>query len=504
MIVNKTIASKIVIILFITIFVISLVFGVVSFLILKDREEKSLTNFANLSIEKIQNNLTSALWDLDRDSIEKILSLEMKEENIVGIILRDDKGEMINGKYKKNSSEYLTFYQQFNEDEIFYENIFVKLDKNLIKDDEKIGNVRIYVTNFFLYKKLQFFILGVILQIIFLTLVASSIIYITLNTLLFRPLKDIARHAILVSEGDFEFIKYNSKDNELGYLVKSFNVMITKFGNISSGIKNVIIDLKDAIEDNKRIIDEISDSSNNQASSIEEISSTLTESTASIKSISNNTKISSSKLSEGAEKAKVGFSLIDKMIDSMEAISRHSKNIQNSLEFIYDITEETDMLALNASIEAARAGSYGKGFSVVASEIRKLAEKSQITAKDIDTRIDENNDIVSQAKEITENSQNTIKEILETTVSSDQILSEIATAINEQALGQSEIIKSIENINLAMQKLVETIEKMKFTTNNIDLTIGRLKSILNQIFENDDEEVNKERENIEKRGEILT
>ncbi|HOV13538.1 MAG TPA: methyl-accepting chemotaxis protein [Spirochaetota bacterium] len=483
---NKTIAGKIILILFISIFFVSLIFGLISFFVEKNGREKFLVDYSSQTIEKISNSLIIPVWNLDIENIDKIISLEMKSEDIIGIILRDDKGSLINGKYKNEKFELIDFESELKEEEIFNKNIFSFLSQDMIKDGEKIAGVKIYITNYFLFKKLQFFILGIIAQIIFLTSATSIVIYITLNILLFKPLSDISKYALSVAEGNFNtYQKYSNEDNELGHLVKSFNVMIEQIGNIANGIKNVITELNTTIENNKKIIGEISDISSNEASSIEEISSTLTESAASIKSISSNTRISSSKLSEGAEKAKIGFSLIDKMIDSMEAISHHSKNIQNSLEFIYDITEETDMLALNASIEAARAGSYGKGFSVVAAEIRKLAEKSQTTAKDIDTRIDENNDIVSQAKEITENSQNTIKEILETTVSSDQILSEISTAINEQSVGQSEIIKSIENINLAMQKLVETVEKMKITTNSIDDSINKLKDILNQVFKNE-------------------
>ncbi|HPO49159.1 MAG TPA: methyl-accepting chemotaxis protein, partial [Spirochaetota bacterium] len=413
---NRTISARIITILFFSLFIISIIFGFFSFLIQRDSDEKDLVEFSNLTLEKVSNSLLYSVWNLDDEVMEKTISIEMKSKEIIGIMLYDEADQFLTGKYKDENFQITPVSEDFSDESVFQGRVFSAQSCDITKDDQKIARVRIYITNYYLRKNFVKLIIVSIIQVLLLTFVTSFILYAILNLLLFKPLSDISKHAVSVSSGNYvRYDKYKNQENELGKLVKSFNSMIDSFGNIAGGIKDVISDLNGAIEENKKIIGEISDISSNEASSIEEISSVLTESAASIKSISGNTRISSEKLSTGAEKAKVGFDLIDKTLDSMGAIAQHSKNIQNSLEFIYDITEETDMLALNASIEAARAGSYGKGFSVVASEIRKLAEKSQITAKDIDARIDENNDIVLQAKEITENSQTTIKEILEAT-----------------------------------------------------------------------------------------
>jgi methyl-accepting chemotaxis protein len=138
------------------------------------------------------------------------------------------------------------------------------------------------------------------------------------------------------------------------------------------------------------------------------------------------------------------------------------------------------MLAMNASIEAAKAGEFGKGFSVVANEIRELAEKSQDSVSDIDEKIKQNNEIVENTQNVIADSQKTLKEILEMTVVSDQFLSQISTAINETSTGQDELLKAVNNINNAMTKIVSLVGEMKTRATKIDEISSNMESILKQ------------------------
>ena len=489
---KNSIVLKVVAVLFVGIMILSSSFGVFSYLIEYSNEKNKLVRYAEDLSKRLSENMSIALWNIDSDAIEKNILVEIENENVLAIILTNDKNEFLNGKFKNNKWEISEFIPE-KEKELLNKRGFITKEKIIEVDGKVIGKVRLIITNYFLNKYIFSLIIRTIIQTLILTLFTLIIVYFTLSYFLINPISELSNHSLLVAKGDLvTFKKYANNQTEIGVLIVNFNKMIENFESISNRINLVVLELTKIVKDNKNVIDEISDISTNEASSIEEISSSLIESAASIKSISNNTKISSSKLSEGAEKAKHGFALIDKIISSIEELTSHSKNIKNSLELIYDITEETDMLALNASIEAAKAGDYGKGFSVVAAEIRKLAEKSQATAKEINSRIDKNDEIVEVAKEVMETSQKTIKEILETTVSSDRILSEISLAINEQSLGQSEIIKSVDNINEAMQKLLETIDKMKSNVKVIDDTSSNLINILDIFNINENAESNEQ------------
>lgn len=276
------------------------------------------------------------------------------------------------------------------------------------------------------------------------------------------PMEEISKHALNMIDGDlfkFKKKKYLDKRDEAGKLIFCINSLIENFSQAVGDIQKDIKRFDFILNENKRTMDELSKATTTEASAIEEISATLEESSAAIKHISNNAKESLDKMLEGSKKAEEGFVLIDKIIKSIQKISDQSNNIGNSLDLIFGITEQTNLLALNASIEAAKAGGdAGKGFSVVAQEIRKLADKSKVTANEIKIKIEDNNQVVEEAKKLILNSQNTFKVILETTLAGRQIISEISRAINEQASGSSDMMKTIDNIYESSQKMVEIVE----------------------------------------------
>lgn len=253
-------------------------------------------------------------------------------------------------------------------------------------------------------------------------------------------------------------IDYPTENKIHKQLLDNINGLISRLLNDEKNFQLILKQLEETSVENQKISNDFNDAANIEAAAIEQISATLTQSASALKNISTSTKNSSKKLSDGASKANTSYSLIDNIIEAIDEISDQSKKIQSSLALIYDITEETEMLAMNASIEAAKAGEFGKGFSVVANEIRKLAEKSQATANEIDKKIDHNNEIVGKAQKFIIDSQNTLKEIIATTIASDQILSEVTVAISESYAGQNEIIKSVNQINDSINKML-TITK---------------------------------------------
>ncbi|MCK4798398.1 MAG: cache domain-containing protein [Spirochaetes bacterium] len=304
--------------------------------------------------------------------------------------------------------------------------------------------------------------LRLFLIVLLIMIVIVSIVIIIASNRIIKPLVNISNHALIVADGELFFFKKKINENtEIGKLVTSFNILVNNFANILIELKNVSIKLEKLMSENNEIIKQLSEITNNEAISIEEISSILGKSVSAINEISNNSKKGSIKLTEGANKAKSGFNLIDNIINNIEKIATHSKKITNSIKQIYEITDQTDLLALNASIEAAKAGEAGKGFSVVASEIRKLADKSKETANEINNRSIENNKIVEEARKVVLNSQNAFKLILETTLASQQIISGISTAINNQASGSSEMITSIDRLSTSSAKTIGIVGTIK-------------------------------------------
>lgn len=313
-------------------------------------------------------------------------------------------------------------------------------------------------------------------------LLLSVFIYFFIRKIYLAPLKKLILDIENLSTTSFDnpiYMKtFVNAQKEFAVIESFLNQYLRKNANAAERLQNSFRQLKDISEENLKLSLEFENSINTEASAIEEISATLVESSASILNISDSTHSSAEKLSTSADKAKASLNLIDQITSSITDISEQSKKIQNALSLIYDVTNETEMLAMNASIEAAKAGEFGKGFSVVANEIRELAEKSQDSVSDIDEKIRQNNEIVENTQDVITDGQKTLKEILEMTVVSAQFLSQISVAINETSTGQDELLKAVNNINTVMTKIVNLVNEMKIRAKKIDEISAVMENVL--------------------------
>jgi methyl-accepting chemotaxis protein len=187
----------------------------------------------------------------------------------------------------------------------------------------------------------------------------------------------------------------------------------------------------------------ISDSTNQQASNIEEITATIDQLAH---SISQNAAYSSEASSTAGERTMVvrrSERLLKRVITSV-------KDISSRIHVIHEIARQTDILSLNAAIEAARAGSYGRGFTVVANEVKKLAESSKIAARDIVSLVNEGLAVSDQASDY-------LKAIVENSEHTGVLMNKIADALIEQKNSISQINEAMAIVNQAAQNNAEVV-----------------------------------------------
>ncbi len=196
-----------------------------------------------------------------------------------------------------------------------------------------------------------------------------------------------------------------------------------------------------------------------QAASIQETSSTLEETSSMVQQNNENTK-------QAAVMAKNAKTFADKsakematMMISMTDLKQSSNEIAKIIKVIDEIAFQTNLLSLNAAVEAARAGDAGKGFAVVAEEVRNLAQRSAQAAKDTASIIENNISLSEESAKIAKEVNESLTQIDEESKKVSELLEEISTATEEQARGINEINKAIQQMEEVMQSNSATADE---------------------------------------------
>lgn len=267
--------------------------------------------------------------------------------------------------------------------------------------------------------------------------------------------------------------KFDYKINDDGIYgdLGSLTAGIKLVGNNTSEILAMIMNTGDSLNKNTAILssasNDLSVSSNQQAASLEETAAALEEITS---IISANTQ-SSFKMSTLAQNvtssAKSGQELANRTAESMDEINVQVSSINEAIEVIDQIAFQTNILSLNAAVEAATAGEAGKGFAVVAAEVRNLANRSAEAAKEIKNIVEAASSKAEQGKVISGEMIDGYTELNENITNTISIIEEVAAASKEQERGIIQINDAVNTLDQATQKNAQVANEISNMASNI-------------------------------------
>ena len=279
------------------------------------------------------------------------------------------------------------------------------------------------------------------------------------NATITSYIRDITEKLNLLSQGDMRF------SMDLDY-VGDFEAIKKAILKTVSSLNHTLIMIDVAAEQVNTGTEQVSAGaqqlaagSTEQAASVEELSSSIASITEQAAENSKNVIKATEYVKQTSDNVKNGGTHMKQLTKAMDNISVFSDQITNITKVIEDIAFQTNILSLNAAIEAARAGTAGKGFSVVADEVRNLASKSAEAAKQTAELIQNSVHAVEEGTEITQKTAQILADIDRTTGSINDIVNKINVSASEQASSIEQIRIGLEQVSAVIQANAATAEE---------------------------------------------
>ncbi|OEJ13908.1 chemotaxis protein [Brachyspira hampsonii] len=277
-------------------------------------------------------------------------------------------------------------------------------------------------------------------------IILSSIIGFLYIKNIISPLKVLVEEAKEMSKGEFILRNFKFKKNEIGDIAYSFKDMRNALSKIINEVNNTSEKINNAALNLTNGSDDLSARTEAQASSLEETASAIEQMASTIKSSASHSVEGNDMMIASKKAVENGAGVISETTRNIEEVYEASEKIKNITKTIEDIAFQTNILALNASVEAARAGDQGRGFAVVASEVRNLAQNSQSSAKDITLLIENIYEKINKSAETARESQSIFNDIQLKIDGTAKIMQEISTTAVEQQTG-------VDQVNIAVSKI---------------------------------------------------
>ncbi|ERT11841.1 methyl-accepting chemotaxis protein [Photorhabdus temperata] len=276
---------------------------------------------------------------------------------------------------------------------------------------------------------------------------------------LLKPFANMRSHFQNVAEGKLNKEVSVFTHDEIGEVFFKLREMQRSLVSSIASVKENTNLMYSGIQEITQGNTDLSSRTEEQAASLEETAASMEQLTATVKQNAENARQASELAVSASKTASKGGELTISVVETMDAIANSSQKISAIISVIDGIAFQTNILALNAAVEAARAGEQGRGFSVVAGEVRDLAQRSAEAAKEIKTLISESVQRVSQGSELVSDAGKTMNELVASVNRVTDLMAEIAAASDEQSRGIHQVAQAVTQMDQVTQQNAALVEQ---------------------------------------------
>ncbi|MGX4998154.1 methyl-accepting chemotaxis protein [Enterobacter hormaechei] len=298
------------------------------------------------------------------------------------------------------------------------------------------------------------------IAVIIVQFIALCLLWAYMTKYLVTPINTVKKSIEEVTSGKLGVSIPEFGNNCAGRLIPGIN-------SLSSNIATLVREIRASSQTAMTLSDQLSSRSaqlsvktEQQSASLVQTAASMEEMAASTKNNADNTRLASEQANIATLQARKGGELMGQVANNMQSITDCAQQMTEIISLIDGIAFQTNILALNAAVEAARAGDHGKGFSVVAGEVRSLAHRSAEAAKNIKSLIEVTSHNVTQGVNVVSEAEKNMHDIVTGSGNVSRLMDEISASTSEQEKGISQITQALSELERVTQSNVSMVEEL--------------------------------------------